>query len=62
MDGCVVSEHVDAGLAEPRAFVDSAGDVLSAREAARTLLGSPQGLFAKPRLKARNMNMAYAAR
>ena len=38
MDGCVASEHVDAGLAEPRAFVDSAGDVLSAREAARTLL------------------------
>lgn len=46
MDGCVASELIDAGLAEPRAFVDSAGDVLSAREAARSLLAG--NLHASP--------------
>lgn len=46
VDGCVASELIDAGLAEPRAFVDSAGDVLSARETARALLTG--GLHASP--------------
>lgn len=38
-DGGVVFEHVEAERVEPRVFLDSAGDVLSAREAARALLG-----------------------
>ncbi|MEW5688163.1 MAG: hypothetical protein AB1942_24865 [Pseudomonadota bacterium] len=36
----MASEHFEAGRAETRVFVDSAGDVLSARDTARALLGA----------------------